>query len=200
MHKKFRHSLLTFNFIFILMWISASFPATFVLAQQPQATQPTGMYITVITEEPQINVRLGPNAAIYPIVGRLLRGETAPALGRSPGGDWIKIQFPGAPNDSGWVYSPLVEVSPGILQIVEPPPTPLPPPTSTIDPTLLAQFNIIPTNTRLPTFTPPAELTHPSYTEKPALSSRNPVSIASIIITLAALGIVGFLLSLFLRR
>ena len=100
----------------------------------------TGMFITVITEEPKINVRMGPSSAIYPIVGSLLRGATAPALGKSPGGDWIQIEYPGAPYDKGWVYSPLVQVSPqgGTLLVIEPPPTPVPPPTSTIDPTLAA--------------------------------------------------------------
>ncbi|MFN3491546.1 MAG: SH3 domain-containing protein [Anaerolineales bacterium] len=72
---------------------------TFVLAQAPTDTPApiTGLFITVITDEPQINVRLGPSSTIYPIVGTLLKGATAPALGRSQGGDWIQIEFPSAP-------------------------------------------------------------------------------------------------------
>ena len=68
-----------------------------VLALQLTATPAAdaGMYITVITDEPQINVRMGPSSSIYPIVGTLLTGSTAPALGRSPGGDWIQIEYPG---------------------------------------------------------------------------------------------------------
>jgi uncharacterized protein YraI len=176
--------------------------STLVLAQQPTVTPTTagGMSVTVITEEPQINVRMGPSSSTYPIVGTLPTGSTVPALGRSPGGDWIQIEYPGAPNNAGWVYSPLVQVSPGTLRIVEPPPTPVPPATATIDPTLAAQFTIIPTNTRMPTFTPPPSLTVPSFTQAPDANSRNPVSLGMVIVTLALMGMIGFLLSLFLRR
>jgi hypothetical protein len=129
----------------------------------------------------------------------LLTGSTAPALGRSQGGDWIQIEFPSAPGGKGWVYSPLVQVSPpGNLQVVEPPPTPIPPATSTIDPTLAAQFVVQPTNTRLPTFTPAPTLVRVEF-EQPKASQYN-VPWASIIIALAVLGIIGFLLSLVIRR
>jgi hypothetical protein len=175
---------------------------TLVLALQLTATPAadSGMFITVITDEPQINVRMGPSSSIYPIVGTLLRGATAPALGRSQGGDWVQIEFAGAPNNMGWVYSPLVQVSPGTLKIAAPPPTPVPPPTSTIDPTLAAQLNIVPTNTRLPTFTPPPSLTIPSYTELPTAETLESIPVAVIIIALVILGGIGFSLSLFLRR
>jgi uncharacterized protein YraI len=176
--------------------------STVVLAQEP--TNPpaadAGMFITVITDEPQINVRMGPSSSIYPVVGTLPRGSTAPALGRSSGGDWIKIEYAGVPNNSGWVYSPLVQVSPGTLRIVAPPPTPVQPATPTIDPTLAAQFSIVPTNTRLPTFTPPPSLSVLSYTQSPAVNSLNSVPVATIIIALAILGSIGFLLSVFVRR
>lgn len=189
-------------FIWAFFFASAS---TVVLAQQPTVTPATGlsstnMFITVITEEPQINVRMGPSSSIYPVVGTLPRGATAPALGRSPGGDWVQIEFIGAPYDKGWVYSPLVQVSPGTLLVVEPPPTPVPPPTATIDPTLAAQFNILPTNTRLPTFTPPPSLVVPSFTQVPPTGVSQGVSTALIIIALIVLGVIGFLLSLILRR
>jgi uncharacterized protein YraI len=180
----------------------ASNSTTLARALQLTAT-PTvdsGMFITVITEEPQINVRMGPSSSIYPIVGKLLTGSTAPALGRSQGGDWIQIAFEGAPNGLGWVYSPLVQVSAGTLRIVAPPPTPIPPATSTIDPTLAAQFNIVPTSTRLPTFTPPASLPTLSYTESPTVENSVSVPQAAIIIVLLVLGSMGFLLSIFLRR
>jgi len=158
------------------------------------------MYITVITDEPQINIRMGPSSSIYPIVGTLPTGSTAPALGRSQGGDWIQIGHPGAPNGVGWVYSPLVQVSAGTLRIVEPPPTPVPPATSTIDPTLAAQFNIVPTSTRLPTFTPPPSLALPVYAEASPAGSEKSVSLAVIILALASVGGIGFLASLFWRR
>ncbi|MDD2922428.1 MAG: SH3 domain-containing protein [Anaerolineales bacterium] len=178
----------------------ASFP-TAALAQQPTETPtPQGIYITVLSDEPFANIRMGPSSSIYPKVGILYPGDTALALGRSPGGDWIKIEYPGAPNNAGWVYSPLVRLSSGALRIAEPPPTPIPPATATIDPTFAAQFTIVPTNVRLPTFTPPPPLVVTSYTQAPASLPNDSVPLAVIIIALAILGAIGFLLSLFLRR
>jgi len=201
----FRPSLLILSVIILGSTLAVPF-GNVVLAQQPSETPtPTpettsGMYITVITTEPQINVRTGPGSIAYPIVGTLLQGQTAPALGRSPGGDWIQIQFDSAPTGKGWVYSPLVAVSSGSLRIVEPPPTPAPPATATIDPTLAAQFNAIPTFTRLPTFTPAPEVTVPIFTEKAPVVSRLPVSMASIIVFFGVAGLFGFFLSLLRRR
>jgi len=198
----FQHILLTILTAPISLGIFFASASTLGLALQLTVT-PTadsGMYVTVITEEPQINVRMGPNSSIYPIVGKLLTGSTAPALGRSLGGDWIKIEYPGAPYNEGWVYSPLVRVSAGTLRIVPPPPTPVQPATATIDPTLAAQFDIVPTNTRLPTFTPPPSLTVPSYTQVSNVNSKDSVPLAIVIIALMVLGGIGFLLSLFLRR
>lgn len=199
----FSPTVLTLFIALISFGIFLASDSTLVLALQLTATPAAadaGMYITVITEEPQINVRMGPSSSIYPVVGTLLTGSTVPALGRSPGGDWIQIAFEGAPNNTGWIYSPLVLVSPGTLRIVDPPPTPVPPATSTIDPTLAAQFNIMPTNTRLPTFTPPPSLVAPSYINTPDPDSMDSVPVAVIIIALTLLGSIGFLLSLFLRR
>lgn len=180
----------------------ASKSTALALALQTTVTPSAdGAYITVITDEPQINVRMGPNSTIYPVVGTLLTGSTVPALGRSPGGDWIQIEYPGAPNNAGWVYSPLVQVSGGTLRIAEPPPTPVPPATATIDPTLAAQFNIQPTSTRLPTFTPPPSLEVPVYLDNSSTAnSENSISLAVVIIALAVAGSAGFVLSLFLRR
>lgn len=176
----------------------ASTPTRALVSKQA-ATPPSGLYITVVTDEPQINVRLGPSSTVYPIVGVLITGSTAPALGRSPGGDWIQIEFPSAPGGKGWVYSPLVQVSPpGNLLVVDAPPTPLPPATSTIDPTLAAQFVIVPTNTRMPTFTPPPTLQPIEFTTNN--TGLNSIPWAAIIIALAILGAVGFLLSLVIRR
>jgi uncharacterized protein YraI len=188
--------------LLIILLISGIFSAsssTIVLAQQPTNVPASGMFITVITEEPQINVRMGPSSYVYPIVGTLVTGSVVPALGRSLGGDWIQIEFPGAPDNKGWVYSPLVQVSPGTLQIVDSPPTPVQPATSTVDPTLAAQFNIAPTATRLPTFTPPPSLTLPAYTPTPSSSSENSVPLGVIILAFAVLGLVGLPLSMIRR-
>ncbi len=187
--------------LFCALLFSGTFLAssgTSVLAQQPTDSQ-SGIFITVLFDEPQINVRMGPSSTIYPVVGTMVSGTTAPALGRSPGGDWIQIEFPSAPGGRGWVYSALVSLSPGTLQIAEPPPTPVPPPTSTIDPTLAAQFIVVPTNTRPPTFTPAPLLTVPSYTQPVSLDTENSMPLALVILALSILGLVGFLLSLVRR-
>lgn len=200
-HYKFHPLYLTLTLPLIVLGIFTASFSTDVRAQQPTDTPAavTGLFITVITTEPQINVRLGPSSTIYPVVGVLLTGSTAPALGRSQGGDWIQIEFPSAPGGKGWVYSPLVQVSPpGNLQIVEPPPTPVPPATSTIDPTLAAQFMVQPTTTRLPTFTPAPTLVRVEFEQ--TTSQQYGIPWASIIIALAVLGVIGFFLSLFIRR
>ena len=198
---KFQPLILTLSILLVLFGIFPASPLTFVRAQQPTETPAaaTGIFVTVVTDEPQINVRLGPSSTIYPVVGVLLTGSTVPALGRSQGGDWIQIEFSSAPNGKGWVYSPLVQVSPSgaTLQIAEPPPTPIPPATSTIDPTLAAQFIVLPTNTRLPTFTPPPTLVEIEYLQSTPLQAEIPW--ASIIIAFAVLGVIGFLLSLIRR-
>jgi hypothetical protein len=200
--SQFRTLFFAVLFWLFCFWVVSNSVPTPVLAQQADTPVPQGMYITVLSDEPFANIRMGPSSTIYPKVGVLYPGDTAQALGRSPGGDWIQIVYPGAPYDKGWIYSPLVEVSPGTLQIVEPPPTPVPPATSTIDPTLAAQFSVAPTSTRLPTFTPPPALTTPSYLNNNSSNSADgeSVSLAVIILALVTLGLIGFLLSVSLRR
>lgn len=197
---KFQHVPPAFVLLVLIFGLISASSPELVRAQQPTETPPpgSGLFITVTTTEPQINVRLGPSSTVYPIIGTLLTGATAPALGRSPGGDWIQIEFPSAPGGKGWVYSPLVQVSPpGNLQVVEPPPTPVPPATSTIDPTLAAQFIVQPTSTRLPTFTPPPTLV--AFDLTPSASLQNDIPWASAIAAFAVLGVIGFLLSLIRR-
>ena len=63
--------------------------------QQPTVSIPTvtgtpeGPTIRVNADNDQINVRTGPNTD-YDAIGVMIAGETAAALGRSVGGDWIK--------------------------------------------------------------------------------------------------------------
>ncbi len=187
-------------FLFACWTFFASTPTLVLARRQVNSPTPEGIYVTVLYDEPFANIRMGPSSTIYPKVGVLYPGDMAHAFGRSPGGDWIQIEFPGAPNDKGWVYSPLVELSPGTLQIVEPPPTPIPPATATIDPTLAAQYIVIPTSTRMPTFTPPPTLVVPSFMQADGAPSKDAVSVAVIILALVILGVIGFLLSLLPRR
>jgi hypothetical protein len=204
--QRLKFQLILLPLSLLIVWTFSASSLTDVQAQEPQASptsaaSQTGIFITVLGDEPFANIRVGPSASIYPVIGQLLPGDTAPALGRSPGGDWIQIEFSGAPNNRGWIYSPLVLLSPGTLPIAEPPPTPIPPATSTIDPTLAAQFTNLVTNTRLPTFTPPAPLMTAVYTEEiPVETKSNSIPMAIVILSLGGFGVVGFILSLFLPR
>jgi uncharacterized protein YraI len=157
---------------------------------------PTGIFVTVTYTDP-INVRSGPSTLVYPVVGRLNPGDIVPALGVSPGHDWIEISFSGG---TGWVYaSPVyISVSGGELQVVEPPPTPPPPSTYTIDPTLAAAFNTQPTPTRMPTFTPPPPLVVPRFTEENARRASGPTGV--FILSLGSIGAIGLLISYVLRK
>jgi hypothetical protein len=175
--------------------------ATFLTPEQAQAQREpfrqTGVIITVTYTE-DINVRGGPNTVDYPIVGRLVVGETAPALGVSPKREWVQILYPASPTGTGWVYAAYVTVSGGELQIVEPPPTPTPPVTATVDQTLVAAFNTLPTQTRLPTFTPPPPLTVPAFTEPASRVSTGTFGI--FIVVLGLLGSIGLAISFAVRR
>ena len=188
-------TLLCLDFI-ALVFLGASLPPA--AAQQPTGSIPTvtgtpsGPFVTVTNPE-QINVRSGPNSVYYDAIGILLPAQTAPALGRSSGGDWIEIAYPGAPEGVGWVYAPLVALSPGFLPIVEPPPTPTLRTTPTINPTLAAAFEVPLTPTRLPTFTAPPPLVTPTFTG--GLTTHSGVPFGLVIAGLVIIGIFGALIS-----
>lgn len=171
------------------------------LAQQPTGSIPTvtgtprGPFITVNLDNDFVRVRSGPSTYFYPELTVLLAGQQAPAIGRSPGGDWIQIRVDGVPGGVGWVYAPLVTLSPGaVLPIVEPPPTPTPLATPTINPTLAAAFQVPLTPTRLPTFTPAPPLVVPTFTDTiEAQTGRVPMGL--VIFVLALIGVVSALIA-----
>ena len=172
-----------------------------VQAQQPTGSVPTvtgtpsGARITVNLDQDFVNVRSGPSSYFYPRIGILVSGQSAPALGRSPGGDWIMIGYTGTPGNIGWVYAPNVSLfAQDFLQVMEAPPTPTPLATPTIDPTLAAAFIAPETPTRLPTFTPPAPLAIPTFVdETQADTSRIPMGL--LIFGLGFIGLLGALIS-----
>lgn len=159
-------------------------------------SSPSGATITVTREEDQINVRAGPGVE-YPIVGILIAGQQVPALGRSVGGQWIQVVYPGGPDGIAWVYSPLVELV-GSIPIVEPPPTPTPRTTPTVDPTLAAQFIVEIPPTRLPTFTPPPPLAIPTFASDVNVVVPGRLPMGLVIAGLSVIGLFGLLIS-FLR-
>jgi hypothetical protein len=158
---------------------------------------PSGPTVTVRLDldQPSINVRAGPHTT-YKIVGVLLLGQKAPARGVSPGGDWIMIEYPGAPDGVAWVYAPYVNKTPGDLKIVQPPPTPKPQYTPTIDPTMAAQFVVTIGPTRLATYTPPPPLVIPTFPTQNENGVQSQVPIGLVIIALAAIGLFTGIFSL----
>ena len=184
--------------IIVLLGTEIASPQIRVLAQEP--TQGTGdVFITVVYTE-QINVRNGPSTVIYDIIGNMQPGETAKALGVSPGRDWVQIVYPAGPGGVAWVHTSLISLSAGNLQVIEPPPTVTPRVTVTIDPTLAAAFVFEPTVTRLPTFTPAPPLQVPEFTPEPVPSSSSNFPVGAIVFTLGSLGLVGYILSLLRGR
>ena len=129
------------NFIGSFNNVIAGFPAQIPTGSIPTVTgTPAGaLGIVLDNEQGYINVRGGPSTVAYDIIGVLVEGSQVPALGRTPGGDWVQIAYPGVPGGIAWVYSDLMVIN-GSLPVVEPPPTATPQVTATIDPTLAAQF------------------------------------------------------------
>ncbi len=174
-----------------------------VLAQVPTVniatvtSTPTGPIITVRgdADQTQINVRSGPGTS-YDKVGILMVGQHAVAKGKSTGGLWLEIDYPGVPGSVAWVYSSLVDISAGSLPIIEPPPMPTPLVTMTIDPTLAAQFVVTSEATRLPTFTPPAPLVIPTFESASSGGITAGLPMGMVILGLAVLGIFVGLFSL----
>jgi len=177
---------------------------TSVIAQQPTGSLPTvtgttsGPVVTVYADLAQVDVYAGPSTYLYPAVGILLAGQSAPALGRARDDDWIQVFYPGTSGSKAWVYAPYVRISPGAsLPRIDAPPTPTPFSTPTIDPTLAAAFIPPETPTRLPTFTPPAEIIIPTFVDENADQS-NRIPIGLLVFSLGFVGGLGVLIS-FLR-
>lgn len=158
-------------------------------------------YVTVNSDQAQVNVRSGPNSYLYGKIGILLTFESAPALGRSPGGDWIQVSCPAAYGGSGWVYAANVTLTASAeLPVVAVPVTVTPEVTPTVDPALAAEFPPTqPAAARLPTFTPAASQPIPVFTDAPVLPLENSLN-GVLIMVAAALGAIILLVSFFTRR
>ncbi len=178
----------------------AGFPRQIPTGSIPTVTgTPVGALAIVLdNEQGFINVRGGPSTVAYDVVGVLVEGSLVPALGRSPGGEWIQIAYPGVTGGVAWVWKDLVDVN-GSLPVIEPPPTATPMITATIDPTLAAQFLVEIPPTRLPTFTEPPPVVQPTLpSDAPIASQTGGVPVGMIIIGMIVIGVFGTLLS-FLR-
>ena len=195
-----------------LAWSFASCCALILLSLTTLAAVPStvqqAIIVSTVTGTPegpvivvpdQVNVRLGPGTN-YDKVGVLIAGQEVPALGRTPGGLWIQIAYPGVPGNIAWVYAPFVvlDTAQQLLPIIEPPPTPTPRMTPTIDPTLAAQFNLGEAPpTRLPTFTPAEPVVQPTFEPEQVEGVRGIPPILAIL-GLLVVGLFGMVIS-FLR-
>ena len=162
--------------------------------QQPTVSIPTvtgtpkGVTVMIpLSNNDPTNLRSGPGV-FFDQVGLMLPGQEFSALGRSAGGDWVMIEYQGAPNNIAWVYSPLVIISPGELPIIEPPSTPTPLVTQTIDPTQAAQFITTPNPTRLATFTPVEPLIIPTYEDLSHSTILGKIPMGLVILIIGGLG------------
>ena len=161
----------------------------------------TGPLVTVRLDldRDSINVREGPGT-YYPIVGLLLVGQQVPAKGRTSGGTWIMIYYPGVPGSVGWVSSDLVNIEPGSIPVVEPPPTPTPLVTPTINPTLAAQFIVTVVPTRLPTYTQPAPLVIPTFEDSSSNTLPGNIPMGLVIISILLVGLLMLIFGVVSRR
>jgi uncharacterized protein YraI len=181
-----------------LAWFSV---ARLQAAQLPTETlQPTATFggPTVFSPE-QVNVRTGPHVS-YEQVGVMVAGQTAPAVGRSPGSEWIQIEYPGAPGGKAWVLAVLVALREGTIEglpVVEPPPTATLPPTETALPGTALPGT--PLATRLPTFTPGPPVVQPTF-QTPDLGGGRGIPPALLIIVLFVIGVFAGLVALLRQR
>ena len=185
---------IAFISLIILLFTVEPVGAVGLIAQQPTVTIPTvtgtpeGVTASVrIDQVDPVNIRSGPGV-FFDIVGVLLPRQIVSVSGRSAGGDWVMIDYPGDPGNYAWVYAPFIYISPGELPIIEPPSTPTPEVTQTINPTLAAQFITTPNPTRLPTFTPGDPLIIPTYTDTYGASFLRGIPMGLVIIILAGSG------------
>jgi uncharacterized protein YraI len=176
--------------------------ASFQPAWAAPPLQDTGP-VAVAYQEEGANVRSGPGT-VYDSVGRLIRGQSAPIIGQALVGSelWYQVVYFGGPDNTGWVWSPLVRVD-GNKDSV--PSAPIPP-TPTRLPTATLEFGIELTATpdpnanRLPTFTPPAVVIRPTLLPVQGVSAGGGFPPALVIIILFVLGVFAGGISLLRSR
>lgn len=170
----------------------------FPTVSMPTVTSsPRGVYVRAIGQPTEaLNVRAYPSSTST-LLGRFQVGQEAKAFGYY--GDYVLIEYAGAPDGKGWVWKVMLEVHGGELPMLEPPPTEVPLVTKTIDPTLAAQFIITQMPTRLPTFTEPPPLQIPTYQIVDGATATGGIPMGYIIVVLAGLGFFLALIAI-LRR
>lgn len=77
-----------------------------------------------VTVNQGINVRSGPSTKFNPVLGTMKQGDTAPLLGKSTDGSWLKIQYYNSNN--AWVFAQYVTASVDLAQLAVDPGPPIP--------------------------------------------------------------------------
>ncbi len=203
--KKILIGLVSSTIVGIFFLINGTSSLNLVFAQQPTGSVPTvtgtptgPMASLKIGLEDHVNVRSGPSV-FYDAIGIITVGSSVPVLGKSIGGDWLLVDYPGVAGGKGWVWALYMDVTPGEIPMAEMPPSPQPKATFTIDPTMASQFITTPMATRLPTFTPPPSLTIPTF-ENATPQKFAGIPIGFIIIILIGLGTLISLFAYFQSR
>jgi len=191
-------ALIILLFLSLLPNLNRAVWAQFPTLSIPTVTSsPRGLYVRAIGDpETPLNVRSFPNSTSTR-VGVFLVGQEAKAYGYY--GDYVMIDYAGAPDNRGWIVLNRVEVFGGSLPMLQPPPTETPSITKTIDPTLAAQFIITAIPSRLPTFTEPPALQIPTYPSEVGGTTTGGIPIGYVIVVLAGFGLFLTLIAV-LRR
>lgn len=191
-------TLMVMLFLSLLPNLNRSVWAQFPTLSIPTVTSsPRGLYVRAIGDvETPLNVRSFPNSTSTR-VGVFLVGQEAKAYGYY--GDYVMIDYAGAPDNRGWIVLNRVEVFGGSLPMLQPPPTETPSITKTIDPTLAAQFIITAIPSRLPTYTEPPPLQIPTYPSEVGGTTTGGIPIGYVIVVLAGFGLFLTLIAV-LRR
>lgn len=185
-------------FVSLLPSLNQAVWAQFPTVSIPTVTSsPRGLYVRAVGDvENPLNVRSYPFSTSTR-VGVFLVGQEAKAYGYY--GDYVMIDYAGAPDNRGWIVLNRVEVFGGSLPMLQPPPTETPSITKTIDPTLAAQFIITAIPSRLPTYTEPPALLIPTYPAEVGGTTTGGIPIGYVIVILAGFGLFLTLIAV-LRR
>jgi hypothetical protein len=208
--KKNRSSLLEGNRM-LLRGLCAAGAAAVICLLLPAAARAQGAQPTAEFEPPFVeccknntdftNLRGGPNAVYYPIVGILTLGEKCKALGQSKAGEWIQIVYASAPGSVAWVSAEnvIIHYGAGDLPVIQPPATQVPKNQPTLDPTFASQFSsVLPT--RLPTFTPATPVATVNLPAFGGTSGGAGLPAALIILALLTVGVFGTIFSAIVGR
>lgn len=196
------------NRIVVLFWFALCL-ALLPLGWGVQAQIPTDTPLPLApTETPSGPMVYAPDVAnlrLYPNkdseqVGSFAPGQTAIVLGKTEIGDWLLVEYFGAPNNQAWVFRELVQlrnVTIDAIPVVEVPEFVTGTETPTLEPGVGAGGTPLPE--RLPTYTPAPPVEVPQF-EQTTGTQTSGIPPALYIIGLFMLSLLAGLLSLIRRR